>query len=151
VSHSYVCCLVHVIFATAGRRRTIRDDMRDRLHAYLGGIGRENGIPALAVGGVADHVHLLLSLPRTVSMAKAVQLLKSGSSKWIHENFSEAKNFAWQEGYGAFSVGASQRAATVRYILGQAEHHKRTSFGDELRKILAIHGIEEAGQPSLRD
>jgi putative transposase len=90
--------------------------MEGRLHAYLGGIARENGIPSLAVGGAVDHVHVLLSLPRTVSVAKAVQLLKSGSSKWIHENFPGLRNFAWQEGYGAFSIGVSQTATTVGYI-----------------------------------
>jgi REP element-mobilizing transposase RayT len=117
--------------------------MGERLHGYLGGIARENGIPALAVGGAADHVHLLLSLPRTVSVAKAVQLLKSGSSKWIHDSFPGKGNFAWQEGYGAFSVGVSQRAATVRYIQAQAEHHQRISFADELKRFLAAHGMEE--------
>ena len=141
--HSHVCCLIHVVFATAQRRPMIREDLQEKLHGYLGGIARENGIPALAVGGAADHVHLLLSLPRTVSVAKAVQLLKSGSSKWIHENFLGSKNFAWQEGYGAFSIGVSQRATTLRYIQTQAEHHKRITFAEELKKILAVHGIEE--------
>jgi REP element-mobilizing transposase RayT len=117
--------------------------MGERLHAYLGGIARENGIPMLAVGGAADHVHLLISLPRTISLAKAVQLLKSGSSKWIHENFLGSRSFAWQEGYGAFSIGVSQKATTVRYIKGQAERHKRISFADELKKFLAAHGIDE--------
>jgi len=97
----------------------------------------------LAVGGAVDHVHVLLSLPRTVSVAKAVQLLKSGSSKWVHENFPGSRNFAWQEGYGAFSIGVSQIATTVRYIRAQAEHHKRISFADELKKFLAVHRIEE--------
>jgi len=143
MSHSHVCCLVHVVFATAERRPAIGGDMQERLYAYLGGIARENGIPTLAVGGAVDHVHVLLSLPRTVSVAKAVQLLKSGSSKWIHENFPGSRNFAWQEGYGAFSIGVSQTATTVRYIQAQSEHHKRISFADELKKFLAVHGIEE--------
>jgi len=89
------------------------------------------------------HIHLLLSLPRTVSVAKAVQLLKSGSSKWLHESFPKLKSFAWQEGYGAFSIGVSQRAATVKYIEGQAEHHTRISFDEEFKKFLTVHGIEE--------
>ena len=121
----------------------IREDIQEMLHSYIGGIARENGIPALAIGGAADHIHLLLSLPRMVSVAKAVQLLKSGSSKWIHESFPKLKNFAWQEGYGAFSIGISQRDATVKYIEGQAEHHKRISFEEEFKKFLAAHGIEE--------
>jgi putative transposase len=125
------------------RRPMIPEDIQERLHGYIGGIARENGIPALAVGGAADHVHLLLSLPRTVSVAKAVQLVKSGSSKWLHESFPKLKNFSWQEGYGAFSIGVSQRVATVKYIEGQAEHHKRISFEEEFKKFLTAHGIEE--------
>ena len=143
MSHSHVCCLVHVVFATAERRPFIRDEIRERLHGYLTGIARENGIPVLAVGGAADHVHLLISLPRTISVAKAVQLLKSGSSKWIHETFTGSRTFAWQEGYGAFSVGVSQKETTVKYILAQVEHHKRISFEDELKKFLSVHGINE--------
>ena len=142
MSHSHTRCLVHVVFATAERRPTIREDIRERLHGYRGGIARANGISALAVGGAADHVHLLLSLPRTVSVAKAVQLLKSGSSKRLHESFPTLKSFAWQEGYGAFSIGVSQRAATVKYIEAQAEHHKRISSGEEFKKFLAAHEIE---------
>jgi putative transposase len=135
--------LVHVVFATAERRPMIRQEIQEGLHRYMGGIARENGIPALAIGGAPDHVHLLLSLPRTVSVAKAVQLLKAGSSKWLHENFPKLKSFAWQEGYGAFSIGVSQRLATVKYIEGQAEHHKRISYGEEFKKFLAAHEIEE--------
>jgi REP element-mobilizing transposase RayT len=110
---------------------------------HISAASRENEIPILAVGGVADHVHLLISLPRTISIAKAVQLLKSGSSKWVHENFPGSRSFAWQEGYGAFSVGVSQRAATEKYIQTQAAHHKRISFADELKKFLAVHGMDE--------
>jgi putative transposase len=142
MSHSHICCLVHVVFATAERRPGIGQEMQERLHSYLGGIARENGIPALAVGGAADHVHLLLSMPRTISVSKAVQLLKSGSSKWVHENFPRSRSFAWQEGYGAFSIGVSQRAITVRYIQAQAEHHKRINFADEWKKFLAAHEME---------
>jgi putative transposase len=143
MSHSHTCCLVHVVFATAERRPMIREDIQERLHGYIGGIARENGIPALAVGGAADHVHLLLSLPRTVSVAKAVQLLKSGSSKWLHENFPKLKSFAWQEGYGAFSIGVSQRVATVKYIEGQAEDHKRITCRARSRRISCAHFLRD--------
>ena len=143
MSHSYICCLVHVVFSTAGRRPLLNERIRDRLHAYLGGIARENDMAAIAIGGVADHVHILLSLPRTISVAKAIQLLKGGSSKWVNENFPESKGFAWQEGYAAFSIGISQREKTVAYIQSQPEHHKRVSFVDEWAKFLAVHGITE--------
>jgi putative transposase len=111
--------------------------------AIFAGLGARMKFRVFAAGGTADHVHLLISLPRTISISKAVQLLKSGSSKWIHENFSGSRTFAWQEGHGAFSVGASQRATTVKYILAQIEHHKRISFDDELKKFLSVHGINE--------
>src|SRR5437763_16963652 len=143
MAHSYICCLLHVVFATTDRRPCISVEMRDRLHAYLGGIARENGMSALAVGGVSDHVHVLLSLARTTSPAKAVQLLKAGSSKWVNEHFPAKERFSWQEGYGAFSVGASQRGKTISYIRRQEEHHQRISFADEFKKLLAAYGIQE--------
>src|SRR5882757_3199022 len=100
--HSHVFCLVHLVFSTSGRQPIIREQMRDRLHAYLSGIAGENAMVAIAVGGVADHVQLLLSLPSPVPIAKAVPLLKSGSSKWIHENFPQSRGLSWQQGYGPF-------------------------------------------------
>ena len=126
--HSYISCLVHIVFATAERRPIIHDEIRPRLHAYIGGIARENEMAAIAVGGVADHIHVLLSLPRTISVAKAVQLLKGGSSKWLNENFPEANGFSWQEGYAAFSIGISQREKTMAYIQGQSEHTNESAL-----------------------
>lgn len=97
---------------------------------------------ALAVGGVEDHVHLLLSLPSTMTIAKAMQLLKGGSSKWVHGEFPEHRDFAWQEGYGAFSVGVSQVEDMKRHIGNQAEHHRTKSFQDDFIAFLERHGIE---------
>lgn len=97
---------------------------------------------ALAVGGAADHVHMLISLPATISVAKAVQLLKGNSSKWIHETFSEMRSFEWQEGYGAFSVGVSAIDATVAYIRNQAEHHRKRTFREEFNAVLRKHGFD---------
>ena len=121
----------------------IREEMGERLHAYLGGIAHENGMAALAVGGVADHVHVLLSLSRTASVSKTVQLLKAGSSKWVNETFAGSGRFSWQEGFGAFSIGVAKKERTVAYIHVQAEHHKRVSFSDEYRKFLATHWMQE--------
>ncbi len=97
---------------------------------------------ALAIGGVADHVHVLLSIPATLSVSKAMQLLKGNSSKWLRETFSELRSqgFAWQEGFGAFSIGVSGVEETVRYIQGQEEHHRRKSFREELEVFLKKHG-----------
>ncbi len=116
--------------------------LRDRLWPYLGGIAREHGMKSLAVGGVEDHVHLLLSLPSTMNVAKALQLIKGGSSKWVHDTFPEHRHFAWQEGYGAFSIGISQVDVTVSYINRQVEHHQELSFQDELIGFLERHQIQ---------
>ncbi len=143
MAHSRISCLVHVVFSTAQRRRTIPDEARETLHQYVSGIARQHGMPALAVGGTADHIHIFISLPRTVSVAKAVQVLKASSSKWIHESFPRSQGFAWQEGYGAFSIGVSQKQTTVQYIARQIEHHQRYSFADEMKKFLIFHGMGE--------
>ena len=96
---------------------------------------------ALAIGGASDHVHMLLSLPATLSVAKAMQLLKGNSSKWIREAFPKMRFFAWQEGYGAFSVGVSGVDRTVAYIRNQAEHHRTRSFREEYAAMLKKHGF----------
>ncbi|MBZ5525921.1 MAG: IS200/IS605 family transposase [Acidobacteriia bacterium] len=143
MSHSHLCCLMHIVFSTDQRRPLIRNEIKIRLHAYLGGIARENAMVALAVGGIEDHVHLLVSLNRTIAVAKAVQLLKAGSSKWINDSFPEYETFSWQEGYGAFSVSISQRDRTAAYIHNQVEHHKKFDFAEEFRRLLAAHGMQE--------
>jgi putative transposase len=97
---------------------------------------------ALTVGGAADHVHILLSLPATLSIAKAIQLLKGNLSKWIHETFPKMRYFAWQEGYGAFSVAISGVEATITYIRNQAEHHRTRSFREEFVTIPRRHGFD---------
>lgn len=96
---------------------------------------------ALAIGGTADRVHILLSLSRTTSVSKAVQLLKSGSSKWLNDHNPRLR-FAWQEGFGAFSIGISQQGDTIAYIQNQDDHHERMSFADEWKKFLRAHGIQ---------
>ncbi len=106
----------------------------------MGGIARQNGATALAVGGVEDHVHLLLSLTANVSIAHVMQEIKAGSSKFMHETF--AKDFDWQKGYGAFSIGASQREHAIEYIAHQAEHHKKKSFDEEFRELCRLYGIQ---------
>ena len=111
--HSFTSCHLHCVWSTKNRTPFLDSDLRERLWPYLGGIARENKMKALAVGGVADHVHILVSLPGTLSVAKAIQLLKGNSSKWIHETFPKQAFFGWQEGYGAFSIGVSGIEATA--------------------------------------
>jgi len=96
---------------------------------------------AIEIGGIADHVHVLLSLPSTLPIAKALQLLKGGSSKWVHDTFPEHHLFGWQVKYGAFSVSVSQLDRTIAYIKGQPEHHRRMSFQEEFLALLKKHRV----------
>lgn len=141
MSHSYVSALYHCVFSTKERRKTLTNELQERLWPYMGGIARENQMRSLAIGGVEDHVHLLLSIPSTLSIAKAMQLIKGGSSKWVHDTFSNHKDFEWQEGYGAFTVGISQVADTNAYITNQREHHRTKTFQEEFIAFLEKHGI----------
>jgi len=140
--HSFVNCLVHCVWATKERRPLIPADMQQRLWPYVGGVARENGMRAFVVGGTQDHVHVLVSIPSTLSMSKCIQLLKGNSSKWIHDTFDEHRDFGWQEGYGAFSIGVSGVQDTINYIRGQAEHHRKMSFREELETFLKKHGMQ---------
>jgi REP element-mobilizing transposase RayT len=142
--HVYVSQLIHCVFATKNREPFIVPGFRERLHAYIGGIAQKHRFCALAVGGIEDHVHVLLSLPATVSVSKAVQLIKGGSSHWVHETFPERMYFQWQEGYGAFSLGISHLPKTRTYIERQKEHHQTVDYQQELREILNKHGLDVA-------
>ena len=139
--HSFQSSLIHCTWSTKNREPLLVPDLRQRLWPYLGGISRENKMKALAIGGAADHVHIFVSLPPTLSVAKAVQLLKGNSSKWIHETFPKLRSFSWQEGYGAFSISVSGIEATTAYIRNQAEHHRTRSFQEEFSAMLREHGL----------
>jgi len=138
---SYVSSYYHCVFSTKERRPLIPPQLQERLWPYLGGIARQNEMKAIEIGGVADHVHLLLSLPSTLSVAKAMQLVKGGSCKWVHDTFPEHRVFGWQVKYGAFSVSVSQLDKTIEYIQRQAEHHQRMTFKEEFLALLKKHGI----------
>src|SRR4051812_24725525 len=99
MSHSYVSQLMHCVFSTKERRPLITSDLQEQLFPYMGGIARQNKMKLISAGGVEDHVHLLISLPKTLDIAHAVQLIKGGSSKWIHDEFADQRSFSWQEGY----------------------------------------------------
>ena len=137
---------MHCVFATKERRPLIVPSFQQRLWPYLGGIARENKMKALVVGGVEDHVHVLLSIPSTLSVAKSIQLLKGNSSKWIHDTFKDHWDFEWQEGYGAFSIGISGVEDTTDYIQNQAEHHRKMTFKEEVAMFLKKHGMEYVEQ-----
>jgi putative transposase len=141
MSHTYSSNRVHVIFSTKGREKSISEDLQPKLWAYMAGIAHKQGFEAMIVGGVEDHVHALLILPPSLPLAKAVQFIKGSSSKWINDSQTE-RRFAWQEGYGAFSVSASQTAEVVRYIREQKAHHAKRSFEEEFVAFLKKYGVE---------
>jgi REP element-mobilizing transposase RayT len=133
---------MHCVFSTKDRRKIVSSELQKSLWPFIGGVARQNGMKALAIGGVTDHVHILLSLPAVMPTSKAIQLIKGGSSKWIHDNFPAQRDFAWQEGYGAFSVSISHVKETVAYIQNQEEHHRKKTFEEEFLSFLKKHGIE---------
>lgn len=130
----------HIVFSTKGRRRIIADPWREELHAYIGGIIRGMGALARSIGGTGDHVHVLAGLKATVTLADAVRQIKRGSSVWIHQH--GVQKFAWQEGYGAFTVSPSQLNKVQRYIANQVEHHRKRSFEEEYVDLLRLSGVE---------
>jgi REP element-mobilizing transposase RayT len=138
---SYVSSYFHCVFSTKGRQLLIPPPLRDRLWPFLGGIARQNEMRALEIGGMPDHVHLLLSMPSTISIAKALQLIKGGSSKWVHDTFPEHWAFGWQVKYGAFSVSVSSLDKTIEYIKNQEEHHRRMTFQQEFLALLKRHRV----------
>jgi putative transposase len=141
MAHTFTNLLTHVIFSTKDRLPVIVPDLKSRLHAYLGGIVRSlNGI-ALAIDGPADHVHMLVKTPASSALADVIRTVKANSSRWVHETFPRA-DFAWQTGYGAFSVSHSNVDQIRAYIAGQEEHHKAVSFQEEFLAFLERHSIE---------
>lgn len=140
MSHTYVSELIHCVFSTKQRRNLISPEVQPQLWSFLGGIARKNGFKALMVGGTENHVHILLSLPATLTLAKAMQLVKGASSHWMNEKFKS--EFAWQEGYGAFTLGISQKKDTIAYIRSQAEHHRKHNYEEEFLAFLKKNGVE---------
>ncbi len=140
--HSYVTSLFHIVFSTKERRQLIRADLRPRLWNYLAAIARNHGVHVIAVGGIENHVHILLTLPPNVTLQDVVRTLKCNSTRLVRE---ESHLFSWQEGYAAFSVSSSQVERVTRYMANQAEHHRKRSFDDEFVAMLEAAKIPSAG------
>ena len=142
MGRTYTQLLNHIVFSTKDRAPLLTPDLRTRLFPYMGGIVRNLDGVALSINGVADHVHVLASLPATAALSDLVGKLKANSSKWVHETLPEHATFRWQLGYAAFSVSSSQKETVLKYIAGQQEHHRAMSFQDELLAFLKRHEIE---------
>jgi len=134
--------ILHVIFSTKNREPWLDSDVRPRMRAYLATICRDLGAELVNVGGVADHVHIVTTLPRTLSQADLIERIKKASSKWIKTLDARYRGFFWQRGYGAFSVSPSQLEAVLEYIRAQQEHHRTRTFQEEYRELLRKHGVD---------
>jgi len=142
MSQSLSSILVHLVFSTKNREPFITRAIEPELYPYVASIFRDLKSPTLCISGTFDHLHILFSLARTVKIAELVEEVKTSSSKWIKTKGNEFRNFHWQRGYGAFSIGQSQVKRVKRYILSQKEHHRRISFQDEYRAFLKSYEIE---------
>jgi putative transposase len=142
MANTYTNLLYHLVFSTRQRRDTIKPAFEAELYRYVGGIIRAEGGILLEIGGTMDHVHLLVRFKPVLSVAQILQTIKGNSSKWINERSDRLSRFAWQVGYGAFSVSASQVDAVRRYICMQKQHHQKTSFQEELVLLFVKHGID---------
>ena len=142
MANTYTSLHYHIVFSTKNRRSWITPDVEQRIWAYLGGITKENRMKPLQIGGIEDHVHVLLGAPPVLAPAKIAQLLKGGSSAWIHETFPHMTGFGWQDGYGAFSVSRSNVPSVIAYIQEQREHHQRTTFQEEYLALLKRHEVD---------
>jgi REP element-mobilizing transposase RayT len=134
--------LVHLVFSTKNREPCLADDIRDELHAYIGGIVENQKGTLLRAGSVADHIHLLIASPRTCAPADLVQEIKTGSSKWLKTKSVRYDQFHWQSGYGIFSISPAHRLALEDYIRNQAEHHRVVTFQEEYRRLLQKYGTD---------
>ena len=142
MANTYTQLYTHIVFHTKSTGIVMREEDLNRVFEYLGGIIRSEGSIPFAVGGVADHIHILMTLPKTIAMSDFVRIIKAKSSKWLKTVDAYYEPFQWQEGYGAFSVSPSLMARTTKYIFGQAEHHKVKSYHDEYCETLKAYGIE---------
>jgi REP element-mobilizing transposase RayT len=138
----HLSLLVHFVWSTARREPRLAPEWRDRLYGYIGGVLEHKKAKLLCAGGISDHIHLYASLPSTVTIAELVNAIKANSSRWIHQTFPEQKSFAWQEGYGAFSVSKSGEEQVVRYIRNQEAHHRRRDFKNEFLTFLKKYQVE---------
>jgi putative transposase len=134
--------ILHIIFSTKDRQPWLDTDVRPRMHAYLATVCRDLGAELVRVGGVRDHVHIVTTLPRTLSQAQFIEQIKKASSKWVKDLDAQYRGFFWQRGYGAFSVSPSQLDGMLQYVDAQQEHHRTRTFQEEYRGLLRRHGID---------
>lgn len=142
MAQSLVKNTIHLVFSTKNRQNWLNERLQPEVYAYMAGIFKQWDSPAILIGGHDDHVHALFVLNKNHALKRIVEEVKKSSSKWIKTLGDGQADFAWQNGYGAFSVSESNVPAVRKYIECQAEHHRRMTFQDELRQLLTRHGFE---------
>ena len=142
MGRTYSCLSYHFVFSTKYRRKHIMPTFQEDLYEYMGGIIRNKSGVLLEIGGVEDHVHMLVGMPPTICISEMLQAIKANSSGWINDQQSSNSKFAWQPGYGAFTVSHSNKQQVTNYIQNQREHHQKRSFKDEFLAILVAHNVK---------
>lgn len=142
MGHTYAALFTHFVFSTKDRLSSIKPEFRDRLYSYAGGIARAEQCVLASAGGMTDHVHLLVQMHPGTSPSDLMRLIKANTSGWIHETFPESRDFAWQRGFGTFSVSKSSLHSVREYIERQEEHHKHRTYQEEFIALLERHGVE---------
>lgn len=142
MANTYTSLHYHFTFSTKNREPWIMQAVEKRVWAYIGGVARAHKMTAIEVGGIEDHLHVLVLAPAAFAPSQIAQYLKGDSSKWIHEEFAKMRGFAWQEGYGGFTVSRSQVPQMIAYIKNQRTHHRKKTFQQEYLEFLKLHGIQ---------
>ncbi len=142
MANTYSNLFYHIVFSTKGRKDQISPETEARIWAYIGGIARKHEVVAIQIGGIENHIHILIMAKPKIAPSQIVQWLKGESSKWIHDTFPELQDFAWQDGFGVFSVSMSNVPDVIVYIKTQREHHAKQTFEDEYVSMLRLHGID---------
>ena len=142
MANTYTSLFCHLVFSTKNREPWLIPAIEQRIWSYLGGVARAHKITPLQIGGIEDHIHALVMARPTIAVFEIAKFLKGDSSKWIHEEFSNMATFAWQDGYGGFSVSKTDVPDVIRYIQNQREHHRRKTFREEYVDLLRAHGVQ---------
>jgi putative transposase len=142
MSHTYSNILCHIVFSPKGHKNMLFKEMREDLYSYISGISKKEGCYIIKTGGIEDHIHIFVKLKTSISPSEFVRTIKANSSRWIHQKFSNLKDFAWQPGFSCFSVSESAKEDVINYIINQEKHHNRIPFSTELKMFLEKHNVE---------
>ena len=142
MGHTFSNLLIHIVFSVKKRRNYLHKDVRKALYAYIYGIAKNEESQIIEIGGIENHVHILLRIKPSTTISDIIRKIKSNSSKWLKENYEGLYGFSWQAGFSCFSVSESGKASGIKYIKSQEKHHQKIPFEEELKSFLKKHGIQ---------